>query len=148
MWPATQSIAFDTPPGPAISATRSYDGGGFDVIFDTVGGSLLDAASQMIRPAGDVITVVGAATHNLAPLYLRGANLHTVLVLIPIMFGQDREAQGLNLDAIRRLVDDGQIKPLLDPQRFSLAQVADAHHKLEPGQAAGKLVIDVSEIEA
>jgi len=54
----------------------------------------------------------------------------------------------LNLDAIRRLVDDGQIKPLLDPQRFSLAQVADAHRKLEAGQAAGKLVIDVSEIEA
>jgi len=46
------------------------DGEGFDVIFDTVGGSLLDAAFQMIRPAGDVITVVGAATHNLAPLYL------------------------------------------------------------------------------
>jgi NADPH2:quinone reductase len=124
------------------------DGVGFDVIFDTVGGSLLDAAFQMIRPAGDVITVVGAATHNLAPLYLRGANLHTVLVLIPIMFGRDREAQGLNLDAIRRLVDDGQIRPLLDPQRFSLAQVADAHRKLEAGQAAGKVVIDVSEIEA
>jgi NADPH2:quinone reductase len=45
-------------------------------------------------------------------------------------------------------VDDGQIKPLLDPQRFSLAQVADAHRKLEAGQAAGKLIIDVSKIEA
>lgn len=124
------------------------DGVGFDVIFDTVGGPLLDSAFQMIRPAGDVITIVGAATHNLAPLYLRGANLHTVLVLIPIMFGRDREAQGLNLESIRRLVDDGQIKPLLDPQRFSLAQVADAHRKLEEGHATGKLVVDVSEVQA
>jgi NADPH2:quinone reductase len=124
------------------------DGVGFDVIFDTVGSALLDAAFQMIRPAGDVITIVGAATHNLAPLYLRGANLHTVLVLIPIMFGRDREAQGMNLDTIRRLVDYGQIRPLLDPQRFNLAQVADAHRKLEAGQAAGKLVIDVSEVDA
>jgi NADPH2:quinone reductase len=46
-------------------------GSGFDVIFDTVGGPALDAAFQMIKPAGDVVTVVGAAT-NLAPLYLRG----------------------------------------------------------------------------
>lgn len=126
-----------------------YTGGeGFDVIFDTVGGAELDAAFQMIRPAGDVITIVGAASHNLAPLYLRGANLHTVLVLVPIMFGQGKEKQGEILDQIRLLSDQGKIVPLLDPQRFTLETVADAHRKLEAGDAHGKLVIDVGSADA
>uniref|UniRef100_A0A182SQR8 HTH lysR-type domain-containing protein n=1 Tax=Anopheles maculatus TaxID=74869 RepID=A0A182SQR8_9DIPT len=97
----------------------------------------------MIRPGGDVVTVVGAASHNLAPLYLRGANLHTVLVLMPIVYGRDKEKQGEILDQIRLLADQGKIIPLLDPQRFTLETVADAHRKLEAGQAFGKLVIDV-----
>ena len=120
-------------------------GKGFDVIFDTVGGAALDAAFQMIRPTGDVVTVVGAAAHNLAPLYLRGANLHTVLVLVPIMFGIGVEKQGAILEQIRALVDAGHIKPILDPRRFNLKSVADAHRSLEEGQASGKLIIDIAE---
>lgn len=123
---------------------RHTDGQGFDVIFDTVGGPALDAAFQMIRPTGDVVTTVGAASHDLAPLYLRGANLHTVLVLVPIMFGQDRERQGQILERIVQLVEQGKVVPRLDPQRFTLATVADAHRKLEARQASGKLVIDVA----
>ncbi len=120
------------------------DGKGFDVIFDTVGGAALDAAFQMIRPTGDVITIVGAAQHHLAPLYLRGANLHTVLVLVPIMFGIDMQQQGEILDQIRALVDAGKLKPILDPRRFDLHNVAEAHRVLEAGESSGKLVIDIA----
>jgi NADPH2:quinone reductase len=129
---------------PQDMLARYTDGKGFDVIFDTVGGSALDAAFQMIRPTGDVVTVVGAAQHHLAPLYLRGANLHTVLVLVPIMFGIGAKRQGEILDQIRELVDAGHIKPLLDPRRFDLHSVADSHRLLEAGQATGKLIIDVA----
>jgi NADPH2:quinone reductase len=119
-------------------------GKGFDVIFDTVGGAALDAAFQMIRPTGDVVTVVGAAQHHLAPLYLRGANLHTVLVLVPIMFGIGVQQQGEILDQIRALVDAGQIRPILDAQRYDLHTVADAHRAVEDGKASGKVVIDIA----
>jgi NADPH2:quinone reductase len=122
---------------------RHTGGEGFDVILDTVGGPALDAAFRMIRPTGDVVTTVGAASHDLAPLYLRGANLHTVLVLVPIMFGRDREAQGRILDRITLLAEQGRVVPLLDPRRFKLETVADAHRELEARQASGKLVIDV-----
>jgi NADPH2:quinone reductase len=119
-------------------------GSGFDVIFDTVGGPALDAAFQMIKPAGDVVTVVGAATHNLAPLYLRGANLHTVLVLIPIMFGQDMAQQGKILASIAQLADTGRLRPRLDTEHFSLERAAEAHAKFESGHAKGKIVVDVA----
>ncbi|MBP1852882.1 zinc-dependent alcohol dehydrogenase family protein [Rhizobium halophytocola] len=118
-------------------------GRGFDVILDTVGGATLDAAFQMIKPAGDIVTVVGAASHNLAPLYLKGANLHMVLVLVPIMFGMARPLQGQILERIAQLVDAGKLTPRLDPQRFGLDQTADAHRKLEAGEARGKLIIDL-----
>ncbi len=124
---------------------NEYTGGkGFDVVFDTVGGEALDAAFKMIRPSGDVVTVVGAATHGLAPLYLKGANLHMVLVLTPIMFGIDREEQGEILARITQLVENGKLQPRLDPQRFNLEDVADAHRKFEAGEAKGKIVIDVA----
>ena len=119
------------------------DGQGFDVIFDTVGGATLDAAFQMIKPTGDVVTVVGAASHNLAPLYLKGANLHMVLVLVPIMFGTARPQQGEILEKIALLVEEGKLTPRIDPQRFALEDAADAHRKLEAGDAKGKLIIDV-----
>ncbi|GAB3244721.1 zinc-dependent alcohol dehydrogenase family protein [Chitinimonas naiadis] len=119
-------------------------GQGFDVIFDTVGGASLDAAFQMIKPAGDVVTIVGAATHNLAPLYLRGANLHTVLVLIPIMFGHDKAGQGKILTSIAQLADAGRVRPRLDTARFTLERAAEAHARFESGKAQGKVVVDVS----
>lgn len=120
-------------------------GNGFDVIFDTVGGTALDAAFQMVRPAGDVITVVGAATHNLASLYLKGANLHTVLVLNSIVFGIEKQRHAEILEIVARMAEDGKLKPRLDPERFSLLQAPDAHRKFEAGEARGKIVIEVAE---
>jgi NADPH2:quinone reductase len=119
------------------------DGAGFDLIFDTVGGATLDAAFQMVKPTGDVVTVVGAASHSLAPLYLKGANLHMVLVLVPIMFGTARPQQGEMLERIARLVEQGKLTPRIDPQRFGLEETAEAHRKLEAGEARGKLVIEL-----
>ncbi|MGL4858922.1 MAG: zinc-binding dehydrogenase [Enterobacteriaceae bacterium] len=123
---------------------RYTHGQGFDVIFDTVGGISLDESFVMVRPAGDVITTVGAAAHNLAPLYLRGANLHTVLVLIPIMFAIDSTKQGEILDKISELVECGGLRPNLDPRHFDLQSVAQAHTIMENHQATGKLVIEES----
>ncbi|WP_161974339.1 zinc-binding dehydrogenase [Rhizobium deserti] len=120
------------------------NGRGFDVIFDTVGGATLDAAFQMIKPAGDIVTVVGAASHNLAPLYLKGANLHMVLVLLPIMYGIGIERHSEILEIITTLAEQGRLVPRLDSERFGLADAAAAHAKLEAGQAKGKIVIDVT----
>ncbi len=129
----------------AAEVIAEHTGGrGFDVIFDTVGGAALDAAFQMVRPTGDVVTIAGAATHNLAPLYLKGGNLHMVLVLLPIMIGVGVERHGEILEIVSAMAEEGRLKPRLDPERFTLAQAADAHRKFEAGTAKGKLVIDVA----
>lgn len=119
-------------------------GMGFDVIFDTVGGEMLDAAFKMIKPCSDVVTVVGTASHNVAPAYLKGVNLHMVLVLTPIMFGIEKEKQGRILVRIAQMVENGQLKSRVDPHHFALSETADARRKYESGSAAGKIVIDVA----
>ena len=109
----------------------------------TGGGPALDVAFQMIKPAGDVVTVVGAASHNLGPLYLKGANLHMVLVLHPIMRGLGVERHGEILEMITAMVESGNLTPRLDSERFTLAETAAAHEKYESGRAKGKIVIDI-----
>jgi NADPH2:quinone reductase len=126
-----------------VVATHTQ-GRGFDVIFDTVGGAALDAAFQMIKPAGDIVTVVGAASHNLAPLYLKGANLHMVLVLLPIMYGIGIERHAEIMEIIKAMAEHGRLAPRLDSERFSLADAAAAQAKYEAGLAKGKIVIDIA----
>ncbi|MFI8089788.1 zinc-binding dehydrogenase [Streptomyces sp. NPDC086080] len=41
------------------------------------------------------------------------------------------------------LADTGALAPLLDPRRFALGDVADAHAAVESGTTEGKIVIDV-----
>lgn len=119
-------------------------GRGFDVIFDTVGGAALDAAFQLVKPAGDVVTVVGAASHNLAPLYLKGANLHMVLVLLPIMRGIGIERHSEIMEIIATMAEEGRLSPRLDTERFGLADAATAHARYEAGEAKGKIIIDIA----
>jgi len=44
---------------------------------------------------------------------------------------------------IATIVDEGALKPRLDPHSFTLEQVSDAHTLLETGQARGKIVIAI-----
>lgn len=41
------------------------------------------------------------------------------------------------MEEIARLVDSGVINPLIDPKRFTIWDVADAHRHLEARQAVG-----------
>lgn len=124
-----------------------YTGGeGFDIVFDTVGGAVLDASFTAARVhTGHVVSALGWGTHSLAPLSFRGATYSGVFTLLPMLTGQGREHHGEILREVASLVNEGSMRPLLDPRRFTLATVADAHAAVETGTAAGKVVVDVDE---
>lgn len=42
------------------------------------------------------------------------------------------------------LVDAGKLAPLVDPRRFTLDQLADAHRTAESGRPLGKVVVDIA----
>ncbi|MGC4878455.1 zinc-dependent alcohol dehydrogenase family protein [Micromonospora sp. DT43] len=122
-----------------------YTGGeGFDVVLDTIGGVNLDLSFGAVRTyTGHVVSVLGWGTHSLAPLSFRGASYSGVFALLPMLTGQGREHHGEILRETAALADEGALQPVVDPRRFTLATVADAHAAVESGVSTGKIVVDV-----
>ncbi|MEU7764053.1 zinc-dependent alcohol dehydrogenase family protein [Nocardia sp. NPDC049190] len=119
-------------------------GEGFDVIFDTVGGPVLDSSFAAARTyTGHVLSALGWGTHRLAPLSFRGATYSGIFTLLPMLTGRGREHHGEIMRAAAALADAGALEPLLDPRRFTLDTVADAHAIVDSGTVGGKIVIDI-----
>ncbi|CAG7606702.1 zinc-dependent alcohol dehydrogenase family protein [Actinacidiphila bryophytorum] len=119
-------------------------GEGFDVVFDTVGGPVLDASFTAVRVyTGHVVSALGWGTHNLAPLSFRGATYSGVFTLLPLLTGRGREHHGEIMREAAALAAAGALKPDLDPRRFTLDSVADAHAAVETGSARAKVVVDI-----
>ncbi|MBK8174127.1 MAG: zinc-dependent alcohol dehydrogenase family protein [Rhodospirillales bacterium] len=125
---------------------RLTQGRGFDVVFDATGGSDIASSFAAARPSGQVVTIVSQYTADLSPMHAKGLSLHVVFMLLPMLTGEGRDEHGRILAAAAALADSGRLKPIVDSVRFTLADIAAAHRRLETGQATGKVVIDVSAI--
>lgn len=129
---------------PVADYVRRLTGGrGFDVVFDATGGKDIATSFEAARLNGQVVTIVAQYTADLTPMHVKGLSLHAVFMLIPMLHDIGREAHGRILREVAALVDQGRLRPLIDPERFTLDRVAAAHAKLEGGRALGKLVIDI-----
>ncbi|SFR29939.1 NADPH:quinone reductase [Lentzea waywayandensis] len=130
---------------PVDEYVREHTGGeGFDVIVDTIGGATLDASFAAVRTyTGHVVSALGWGTHSLAPLSFRGATYSGVFTLLPMLTGRGRAHHGEILRHATALADKGLLRPVLDPRRFTLDTVNDAHTHVEQGTGQGKLVINV-----
>ena len=122
---------------------RHANGEGFDVVFDTVGGTVLDASFEAVRRFGHVVSILGWGTHPLGPLSFKGGTYSGVFTLLPLLSGVGREHHGEILVRIAALAEEGKLSPRLDPRRFALADAETAHAAVASGAAAGKIVIGV-----
>lgn len=120
------------------------EGKGFDIVFDTVGGTNLNKAFEAVRQGGQVITILPYGEYNLGPLFLKNASLHTIFQPLPLATGVDRFQYHQLLSEAASFIDQHNIKPLIDPINFDFLEVAKAHQHLESGLAVGKVVIENS----
>jgi NADPH:quinone reductase-like Zn-dependent oxidoreductase len=118
-------------------------GAGFDLVYDNVGGATLDASFNAIARFGHVVSALGWGSHALAPLSFRGGTYSGVFTLLPLLTGEGRAHHGEILREATRLVEAGKLQPRLDPRRFALANVDEAHAAIENGSAKGKILVDV-----
>lgn len=117
-------------------------GEGFDVVFDTVGGPLLDASFVAVkRYSGHVVSSLGWGTHSLAPLSFRSATYSGVFTLYPLLTGLNQEHHGKILQNAAELVARGELKPLLARQQFNPDQIDAAFDVVSAG-SHGKIVIE------
>jgi NADPH2:quinone reductase len=123
---------------------RATGGKGFDVVFDGIGAANLPNSLAAAGLGGRVASIVTSGQQDITAMHGKGLTLHAVFMLVPMIYNVGRERHGRILRELAAHVDAGRVKPLLDPRRFTLDQVADAHRHLESGQAVGKIVIDVA----
>lgn len=119
-------------------------GAGFDIVYDTVGGSTLDASFKAVKPyTGHVLSCLGWGQHSLAPLSFRSATYSGVFTLTPLLTGMGREHHGAILRQAAALADAGQLTVRVDQQRFGLDTVNDAFRQVAQGRGKGKTIIQL-----
>lgn len=119
------------------------EGKGFDIVYDTVGGTTLDASFVAAkRYTGHVVSCLGWGSHSLAPLSFRGASYSGVFTLLPLITGESRAHHGKILAKAAALAEAGKLKPLLTEQRFSITDIGAAHALIQSG-ALGKIVVEL-----
>ena len=117
------------------------NGEGFPFIFDTVGGENLDLSFQAAALHGKVVSIAARSTHDLTPLHSKALTFHVVFMLLHILNESHRQQQGETLKKITKIIEDGKLRPLIDPKVFTFDDVAEAHQYLDSNKAVGKIVL-------
>ena len=118
-------------------------GEGFDVVYDTLGGSVLDASFEAIkRYTGHVVSCLGWGSHSLAPLSFRAGTYSGVFTLLPLLTGIGRERHGQILRQVAALAEQGRVSSLLATEQFGTGQIAEAYDLVARG-SKGKVVIEL-----
>ena len=141
---ALGATAIDRYTGPDDYVKECTAGEGFDVVYDTLGGVVLDASFTAVkRYTGHVVSCLGWGTHSLAPLSFRSASYSGVFTLYPLLSGSRRSHHGTILAEAGKLVEKGQLRPLLADAPFSGREIAAAHELVAQG-CNGKVCVDLA----
>ena len=130
-----------------VDAVRDLTAGrGADVVLDIVGGENLNRNLAALRTCGTVVQVGllggGEPTVALRRLMAKRARLvGTVLRARPL---EEKIALSRRFaDEVLPLFEIGRLRPVID-RRFSIDDVAEAHHYMESNANFGKIVFDVA----
>jgi NADPH:quinone reductase-like Zn-dependent oxidoreductase len=125
----------------------------YDIVFDVFGGESVLRSIPVLRRGGHLVTILGMPDAETFRRYghpilavlghlanrkpNRLARRHGVYFHYLMM-----RSSGRQLDTITKLVEAGQLRPVID-KVFPLAEVAEAFAYSEEGHATGKIVIQI-----
>lgn len=122
---------------------KHTNGAGFDIVYDSVGGENMLNSFEAAALNGQIATTVSMLELDMAQAHFKGLSIHVVFMLIPMLHDHGRKEHGAILASMGKIVDTGDLRPLLDNKRYRLHEVADAYDRLSGKKAIGKVVIDV-----
>jgi NADPH2:quinone reductase len=135
------AIDRDAPVGDYVA--EHTGGEGFDIVYDTLGGAVLDASFAAVkRYTGHVVSCLGWGAHSLAPLSFRAATYSGVFTLLPLLTGVGRANHGHILQSAAELAEQDQLEPRLSPYDFSPDDIAAAYDLVATG-SNGKVVLEL-----
>lgn len=118
-------------------------GNGFDVVYDSVGGANLPNSFEAAKLNGQVATTVSLLEMDLSTVHMKGLSLHVVFMLIQMIHGIRQQEHQQILKDVAKMVEAGQLSPVLDEAEFTLEDIGAAHDRLASGKATGKVVVEV-----
>ncbi|RMH51261.1 MAG: alcohol dehydrogenase [Zetaproteobacteria bacterium] len=129
-----------------VARVRDWSGGeGVDVALDTVGGEAFHQAAALVRPYGDLVTLLQLpADADLKGLRLRNVRISQELMLTPMVLGLEEglRHQAAILEQCGQLMEQRRLVVRVS-ELLPLEQAAHAHRTIEQGHATGKLVLDL-----
>jgi len=127
---------------------------GYDAIVGTLRGDALEKSLAILKPGSQVVSLVGPPDAAFA----RGRGMNFIMKIVMgllsariIRLAKKSDARysflfvrpdGDQLSEIRKLIEDGHIRPVID-QVFAFEQAKDALAHLEQGRARGKVVVQL-----
>ncbi|MFO1372316.1 MAG: NADP-dependent oxidoreductase [Candidatus Competibacteraceae bacterium] len=103
-----------------------------DVVFDTVGGDTQERSWRVLKPGGILVSVIN-------PPSAASAAAHSARKAFVFI-----QPSGAQLTAIARLIDEGQMKPIIHTL-LPLSEVRQAHAISQGGHARGKIVLNIAD---
>lgn len=107
----------------------------YDVIMDTIGGSLFAGSVRSLNEDGTYLNVNPKMSHRLQMAWAKGRSNKKLL-------SWEGEYTTKNLLRLRELIGAGTIKPVID-RIYPLEQIVEAHRYVETDQKKGNVVIKV-----
>ncbi len=139
---ALGAIPIDRYAQPKDYVAEHTGGEGFDIVYDTLGGAVLDASFGAVkRYTGHVVSCLGWGSHSLAPLSFRAATYSGVFTLLPLLTEVGRSNHGHILHRVAELAGRNELKPLLNEQQFG-QDIASAYDLVAKG-SRGKVVLEL-----
>jgi NADPH:quinone reductase-like Zn-dependent oxidoreductase len=115
----------------ALDADRAADldelAGQADLVFDTIGGDVLARSPALLRPGGTLVVIKADA-----PRPAGRGDISTVVFI--------QESSRAQLTELARLVDEGQIRPLVGPV-YPLAEAARGYRAKAAGGISGRVIL-------
>ncbi len=124
---------------------RWTNGQGVDVALDTVGGDALHQLVPAMRLYGDLVTLLQLPDEvDWKTLRVKNVRVSQELMLTPMLGGLDEfgEHHASILEQCAQFFDERKLSVYVDDV-FPLAQVQQAHQRIEEGHQSGKLVLQM-----
>jgi len=130
-------------PGELPAIAQQWAPGGFNVVLDLVGGAYTPASIATMSTRGRLM-LVGLVAGASATLDLRRVLSRRITITGTVLRARSTDEKAAATQAFSRdlsaLLENGTLRPAID-QVFPLANLADAHRRMESNESFGKVVI-------
>lgn len=129
---------------------------GYDAVYDTQGGKVLEKAFSIVKPGGNIVSLSGLPNARFGRVFKVGFLKTFLFILISLKLTLLEKlhkvkytflfmsSSGRQLEIIADLIEKGKIKPVID-RVYAFAETQDALNYSESGRAKGKIVIKLKD---